>query len=119
MRALLVQGVVWGFLLWLLGYVLGFAAYFLVPQDMIGWVVTPIGLAVTLWVAFRRVKGTTLAHYAAVGAIWTVLAVVLDYCFLVLVLNPDGGYYKPDVILYYVLCFAVPVVVGWWKLRRA
>jgi len=29
----------WGFLLWLVGYILGIALFFVIPSDLIGWVV--------------------------------------------------------------------------------
>ena len=101
------------------GYLLGFAFFFIVRPDTLGWAIAPFGLAVTIWVALKKVHGASLAHYAMIGAVWTLLAVVLDYFLLVKLLHPADGYYKADVYLYYALCFAVPVVVGWWKLRSA
>ena len=108
----------WGTLLWLIGYILGFILFFIVPPAMIGWAITPIGVAVTLWVLLKKVKGDTLKYYSAISAVWTALAVILDYFLLVRLLNPADGYYKPDVYLYYILTFLLPICVGWWKLNK-
>jgi hypothetical protein len=117
-KSLLREGVMWGALLWLFGYALSFVFYPFVPVAWLGLAVGPFALVVTIWVAFKKVNGPSLSHYALVGVIWTVLAVVLDYFLLVRLLKPADGYYKIDVYLYYVLTFAVPTAVGWWKLRR-
>ena len=46
----------WGFVLWLIGYVLGILFFAFVPSNLIGWVIMPIGIAVTLWILLK-------AHY--------------------------------------------------------
>lgn len=112
------DGFIFGALLWLLGYVLSFVFFFFVPMAFLGWAVTPFALAVTVWVVFKKLHGSSLAHYAAVGVLWTVIAIVLDYIFIVKLLKPTDGYYKLDVYLYYVLTLIVPFGIGWWKLRR-
>ena len=117
-KAFLREGLLWGALLWLFGYLLSFALFFVVPMAFLGWIITPFGLALTIWVAFREVCGASLGHYMVVGVIWTVLAVVLDYLLLVKLLKPADGYYKLDVYLYYISTFAVPFLAGWWKLHR-
>ena len=105
----------WGFLLWFIGYGLGFIAFAFVPPSIIGWVIMPIGIALTLLILFTRMHGTTAGYFVGIGIIWTLIAVVSDYIFLVQMLQPADGYYKLDVYLYYALTFALPVVVGWWK----
>lgn len=107
----------WGFVLWLVGYGLGIMLFTVVPAGMIGWLITPIGVALTLWVLFRKVKGETLKYYLGLAAVWTLIAVVFDYFFLVKAFKPADGYYKLDVYLYYVLTFLLPLLAGWWKLR--
>lgn len=116
-KSLLREGVVWGAGLWLFGYLLSFAAFAFVPVAYIGAAIAPFAFVATVWVATRHVEGPTLGYYAAVGAIWAVLAVVLDYVLLVQLLHPADGYYKFDVYLYYVLCFVIPFAAGWWRLR--
>ena len=103
----------WGFVLWLIGYVLGIVLFAVAPPSMIGWVIMPIGTIITLWVLFKKIKGDSLQYYFLMAIIWTVIAVVFDYFFLVKMFNPADGYYKMDVYVYYALTFALPLVVGW------
>lgn len=107
----------WGLGLWLFGYVLGIVLFPLVPHEQIGWYIMPAGILITLWVLLKKVKGT-LRYYLKLAAVWTVIAVVFDYLFLVLVFKPADGYYKPDVYLYYALTFLLPFVIGWKKNSR-
>jgi hypothetical protein len=115
-RQFLKDALGWGFLLWLIGYALGMLLFALVPVSYIGWIIAPIGTAVALWVAFKKVNGDTLGYYAAVALSWLLIAVVGDYLFIVKAFNPADGYYKLDVYLYYALTVVIPLVAGW---RRA
>jgi len=108
-----------GFMLWLIGYALGFLFFAMVPPSLIGWFVMPIGTAVTLWVLFKKVKGGSLQYFFYLAAAWTIIAVVFDYFFLVKALKPADGYYKLDVYLYYGLTFALPLIVGWYKEKKS
>jgi hypothetical protein len=108
----------WGFLLWLIGYALGMLLFAFVPVALIGWIIMPIGAVITLWVAFRKVNGETLAYYAAVALIWVLIAVLGDYVFIVKALHPADGYYKPDVYMYYALTIAIPAFAGLKKTTR-
>ena len=110
--------VLWGFLLWLFGYVLGFVFFALVPKDVIGWFLMPFGIIATLWVLFKKIKRDRFACYIGLGVIWTVMAMVLDYAFLVRLLNATD-YYKIDVYVYYILTLVIPVAVGWYKFKKA
>ena len=92
---------VWGFVLWLIGYVLGILLFAFVPADLIGWVIMPIGIAVALWILLKKVKGNSFRYYAVVGLVWLLIAVLCDYFFLVLLFKPADGYYKLDVYIYY------------------
>lgn len=105
----------WGLLLWLVGYLIGIALFFVVPPSMIGWVIMPIGAAITIWVAWKKLKGDSLRYFLTVAAVWTAIAIVCDYLFLVLLFKPEDGYYKLDVHIYYALTFLIPAAVGWWK----
>ena len=102
----------WGLALWLIGYVLGFVFFAFVPASLIGWVITPIGVLITLWVLFKKIHGGSLRYYLSVGIVWSIVAIICDYLFLVLVLKPADGYYKFDVYLYYVLALILPVIPG-------
>jgi hypothetical protein len=107
----------WGFLLWLIGYILGMVLFYFVPANMIGWIITPIGLIITLWVLFKKVKENSFRYFITLAIVWTVIAVVLDYLLIVKMLKPADGYYKLDVYLYYALTLALPLIVGWFKSR--
>lgn len=115
-KQLLRDGLGWGFLLWLVGYVLGIVLFMMVPTSMVGWLITPIGTAMTLWVLFKKIKGSNFHHYLMVAIVWTLIAIVFDYFFLVKLFKPADGYYKPDVYLYYLLTFLLPLIVGYRKL---
>lgn len=108
----------WGFVLWLFGYLAGIVLFFVVPEELIGWVLTPVATLLTVWVLVRKVKRPELMCYFGTGLIWTVMAIVLDYLFLVNFMKIGNSYYKPDVFLYYILTFTLPVVVGYWKYKH-
>ncbi|MFH1657521.1 MAG: hypothetical protein ABH919_03565 [bacterium] len=105
----------WGFLLWLIGYALGIVLFMVVPQNLLGWFIMPIGIIITLWVLFKKVKADSFKYYVQMAVVWFLIAVVFDYFFLVKMFNPADGYYKLDVYLYYALTLLLPLVVGWRK----
>lgn len=118
-KQLLKDSLGWGFILWLIGYVAGIVLFFVVPPSLIGWVILPVGLIITLWVLLKKVKGDTLQYYLMLAVVWTVIAIVFDYLFIVKAFNPPDGYYKLDVYLYYVLTFITPLIIGWWKKTKS
>ncbi|MFA5129989.1 MAG: hypothetical protein WC477_03650 [Patescibacteria group bacterium] len=118
-KQLLKDALGWGIGLWLIGYVLGFVLFFAVPPGMIGWVIMPIGVLMTLWVLFKKVKGDSIKYYATIAVAWTAIAIVFDYFFLVQMFKPADGYYKLDVYLYYILTFILPLIVGWRKSKSS
>ena len=109
----------WGFFLWLFGYLLGIILFFAIPGSMIGWIITPIAVIVTLWVLIKKIIGVSVLYYFLIAVIWTLIAIVLDYFLIVKAFKPEDGYYKPDVYLYYSLTFILPLVVGLWKKNKA
>jgi hypothetical protein len=109
----------WGFLLWFVGYVLGFVFYAFVPRSLIGWAIMPIGVAITLWVLLRKIKAMQFQYYACLGIVWALIAIVCDYLFMVVLLKPPDGYYKLDVYLYYALTLVLPLLVGSLRARSA
>jgi len=114
-KQLLKDALGWGFVLWLIGYVLGIALFFVVPVSLMGWWITPIAILITLWVLLKKVKGEAIGYYLILAIAWTAIAMVFDYFFIVKAFNPPDGYYKPDVYLYYTLTFTLPLITGWWK----
>ncbi len=118
-KHLLIDALGWGIGLWLIGYVLGIVLFFVLPPSVLGWVIMPIGIAITLWVLLARVKGGALQRYLILAVAWTVIAVVFDYLFLVQLFKPADGYYKLDVYIYYASTFLLPLLVGWWRSTKA
>ena len=104
----------WGFVLWLIGYLFGMVLFFVVPQNMIGWVILPIGTTITLWVLFKKIKSDSFFYYLYLAIVWTLIAILFDYLFIVKSLNADG-YYKLDVYMYYALAFILPLTAFWRK----
>ena len=115
MKRTLTDTLGWGIVLWLFGYVLVFLFFALVPPALIGWFITPIGIIATFWVLLKKIHSTSTKYYGFIGLLWALIAIVLDYMFIVLLLHPADGYYKPDVYLYYALTLLLPPAVGWWK----
>jgi hypothetical protein len=109
---------IWGFVLWLIGYSAGFILFFIVPKAYIGWVITPFATILTIWVIMKKVRRPELMCYFGLGLLWTLMAVGLDYIFLVKMLKTGSSYYKPDVFLYYILTFTLPMIVGFWKYKH-
>ena len=105
----------WGFILWLIGYALGIVLFKAVPQNLLGWAIMPIGIVITLWVLFKKVKADSFKYYVQMAVVWFLIAVVFDYFFLVKMFNPADGYYKLDVYLYYALTFILPLAISWQK----
>ncbi|MCX9084479.1 MAG: hypothetical protein OIN87_06760 [Candidatus Methanoperedens sp.] len=105
----------WGFILWLIGYALGILLFPFVQLSMVGWVIMPIGTIITIWILIKKIKKNTLQYYALLAVIWTLIAIIFDYFFLVKLFKPVDGYYKLDVYLYYTLTFVLPIIVSWRK----
>ena len=105
----------WGVMLWFIGYMLGIALFFLLPVSVIGWVILPIGIIITLWVLLKKIKKQSMQYYIFLAFLWTAIAITFDYFFLVKVLKPEDGYYKLDVYLYYLLTFVLPLAAGLWR----
>ena len=115
-KKIFLNTIFWGFLLWLFGYILGFVFFGLIPKESIGWYIMPFGVIVTLWVLLKKIKRDELMCYFGLGLIWTIMAIALDYVFLVKLLNTTD-YYKLDVYIYYIFIFVLPIIVGWIKFK--
>ena len=112
-----VNTIFWGFILWLFGYILGFVFFALVPKNVLGWYIMPFGIVFTLWVLLKKIKREKFMCYIGLGVIWTIIAVVLDYIFIVKMLK-STNYYKLDVYIYYILTFILPIIVGWYRFKK-
>ena len=117
-KQFLKDGVMWGLLLWLIGYALGIILFPFVPSTMIGWIITPFGVLPTCLVLLKKVKGNSLSYYAGIGLLWVAIAVLCDYFLLYKAFKPADGYYKLDVYFYYTVTFLLPLLIGWWKTKK-
>jgi len=116
-KSIFLNTIFWGFILWLFGYALGIIFFVFVPKDQIGWYILPLGVIFTLWVLFKKIEREQFMCYLGLGVVWTVMAVILDYFFIVRLLK-SASYYKLDVYVYYLLIFILPAIVGWYKLKK-
>lgn len=108
----------WGFILWFIGYILGFIFFAFVSPNLIGWIIMPIGIIITLFVLLKKIAKESLQHYLSIAIIWTLIAIIFDYFLLVKLFKPADGYYKLDVYLYYLITFLLPAIIGWKKNRK-
>ena len=107
----------WGCVLWLFGYILGIIFFAIVPREYIGWFILPLVAIATLWVLYKKIERDSFKCYIALGVFWAIIAIVLDYIFIVVLLK-SSGYYKPDVYFYYLLTLALPILIGWQKVGK-
>lgn len=117
-KQILLNTIFWGFMLWFIGYMLGIIFFAFVSKEMIGYFVMPVGVLITLWVLFKKISRDSLVCYAGLGLIWTMMAALLDYIFIVKMFN-SVDYYKLDVYVYYVITFVLSVLVGWYKINKS
>jgi hypothetical protein len=108
-----------GIALWLIGYLASLALFVSPYAGIMGWILiavfTPVSIAIVFW-WFRKRKGLSLKYYAEVGVAWVIIAVVLDYLFIVLLFQ--ATYYGIDVFVYYALTFLIPVGVGYYLVGK-
>ncbi|MCX6722918.1 MAG: hypothetical protein NT094_02495, partial [Candidatus Staskawiczbacteria bacterium] len=83
--------------------------------NMIGWAITPIGMIIILWVLFIKIKREKFTNYISLGVVWAIMAIFLDYVFIIKLFN-STNYYKLDVYIYYILIFLLPILVGYYKI---
>ena len=106
-----------GSIIWLIGYLVSLVLFFTPFANMMGWIITavftPVTIAITWW--WFRTRDLPLSYYTSVGVVWTGLAVVLDYLFIVQLFR--ATYYGADVFVYYALTFLIPVGVGLYLIR--
>jgi hypothetical protein len=107
-----------GTALWLIGYLASLALFFTPFAGIMGWILlaifTPVTIAITWW-WFRKRERLSLQYYAGVGVAWVLIAVVLDYLFIVLLFQ--ATYYGVDVFVYYAVTFLIPMGVGLYLIR--
>ncbi len=102
-----------GILLWIIGFALGMMLFPFVPVAYIGLPILAIMTPVTFFVAYKRFRSKAYKtnYYLAVAAVWLLIALLFDYIFLVIAFNAQN-YYDADIMVYYILAFAIPAAVG-------
>jgi len=112
MRTLLKDTAGLGVLLWLLGYIASLLLFVSPFARIMGWILIAVFTSVSVIIVWRWFTGRDLplAYYAGLGIAWTVIAVVFDYLFIVLLFS--ATYYGPDVFVYYAITFLIPVCIG-------
>jgi lipoprotein signal peptidase len=99
--------------LWLIGYLASLVLFFSPFAGIMGWILitvfTPVTIAI-VWGWFRKRGRLPLQYYAGVGVAWVLIAMVLDYLFIVQLFQ--AHYYETDVFVYYAVTFLIPVGVG-------
>ena len=109
-----------GTLFWLIGYLAGMVLFFTPFKESMGWIIlvtfTPVTIVMSWW-WFKSRERLSLQYYAGVGIAWALIAVVLDYLFIVLLFS-STAYYSLHIYLYYIIMFLIPVGVGMY-LNRA
>jgi hypothetical protein len=108
-----------GTALWLIGYLASLVLFFSPYAGIMGWILLAVFTPVTIviaWLWFRKRAPLSLQYYAGVGVAWVMIAVVLDYLFIVLMFQ--AAYYGPDVFVYYAVTFLIPLGVGLYLNRN-
>lgn len=107
-----------GTALWFMGYLASLVLFFSPYAGIMGWILlvifTPVTMVIVWW-WFSRRELLPLQYYVKVGVAWVLIAVVLDYLFIVLMFQ--AAYYGTDVFLYYTVTFLIPVGVGLYLIR--
>ena len=105
-----------GVLLWVAGYLPSMAVYFS-GLDYVIWgkIVLILYLPCAAVFAFWYFSGRhlPLRYFAGVGLAWSLIAIMLDYPFIVLRFGA-WQYYGPDVYLYYIAMALIPPGAGWY-----
>jgi hypothetical protein len=108
-----------GTFFWLVGFLAGMVLFFTPFKDNMRWIIMaifkPFTILVTWW-WFRQRGYLSPEYYAGVGIAWALIAVVLDYLFIVQLLS-SPAYYSLHIYLYYALMFLIPVGVGMYLNR--
>ena len=117
-RSLIIDTMGLGLLLWFIGWCASLILFFYVPADLLGWVLfvmfTPLAIVITI-LRFRK-RALTFPYYLAVALVWTFIAILFDYLFIVRLFGVSG-YYHASVIVYYTETFLIPLLTG-VKYRR-
>ena len=110
---------VFGILIWLMGYIASLILFSFVPNNILGWILCIIFTPITFIIAYYRFRNRNLGLfcYFMTGVFWALIAIILDYIFIVKLFNAVG-YYKLDVFVYYSITFLIPLIIGLSKIKK-
>ncbi|MDE1804433.1 MAG: hypothetical protein KGH59_01465 [Candidatus Micrarchaeota archaeon] len=99
--------------IWLIGYIGSILLFSFIPANLLGWILFTVLTPLTLLIAYLRFRNRSgrMRYYLLVAAVWVCVAVVFDYLFIVKLFN-SIDYYKPDVFVYYITTFIIPLAIG-------
>jgi len=109
-----------GALLWIAGYLASMAVYFSPLKYAVrGRVVPALSIPVAVRVTWRYFTGRDLSllYFTGVGLAWSLIAIILDYPFIVLRFGAYQ-YYTPDGYFYYTVMFLIPFCTGIERKRK-
>lgn len=103
----------WGFILWLIAFILGTMLFPFVPTKFLGLFTLPVAIIITPLVAYKRFRnfGAPSSYYLLVATVWVLLNVVFDYLVIIKTFNAQN-FYDLDLIIYYLATFLAPLIIG-------
>lgn len=109
-----------GILVWVAGYLASMAVYFSLPDygfwgKIVLLLYLPCVFAYTCWYFSDRIL--SLRYSCGIGIAWSLIAIILDFPFIVLRFGA-WQYYGPDVYLYYIAMAVIPVAAGIFIRKR-
>lgn len=114
----LVDTILIGIIPWIIGYPLGFylitipgyPEIMIQPTMLIGMAILIVTILVGIvYLRFRKRIDITWKYALAVGSSWLGMTMLLDFLFIVLLFN-SYRYYRPHIMIYYLLTFIVPTI---------
>lgn len=101
---------------WLLGYIAGIILFMFLPLNLLGWVLIIIFSPIYIYLTLKRFKNRDeeFKYYGLIAIVWTVIAIVFDYLFIVMLFS-NPNYYQIDIAVYYLITFIVPLGIGFAK----
>jgi hypothetical protein len=107
------EGLGFGVLLWLLGFVLGMVFFPFVEPKYLGIPILAILLPATAGVSYWRLRKPRLSPdlVLVVATTWLLIALLFDFLFIVTLFGTTN-YYDLDLAVYYVGTFLLPLLVG-------
>ena len=101
---------------WLLGYIPGIILFMFLPLNLLGWILIIIFSPIYIYLTLKRFNNRyeEFKYYTLMAIVWTVIAIVFDYLFIVMLFS-NPNYYQIDIAVYYLITFIVPLGIGFAK----